>query len=77
MIMPTKIIQPVDSLIAISSAVLKIIYINNNLSVDELFDEVNKFYYKKISIDKLLLCLNFLYLIDKVENDNEIIKTKF
>ena len=77
MIMPTKIIQPVDSLLAISSSVLKIIHVNKSLSVDELFDEVNKSYYKKISIDKLLLCLNFLYLIDKVENDNEIIKTKF
>lgn len=77
MIMPTKIIQPVDSLLAISSSVLKIIHLNNNLSFDELSDEVNKSYYKKISIDKLLLCLNFLYLIDKVENDNEIIKIKF
>ena len=76
MIMPTKIIKPVDCLFSISSAVLKIIK-NKKLSVDDLLDEVNQIYYKKITVDKLLLCLDFLYLIDKIEEDNEIIKLKF
>ncbi|BCG63637.1 MAG: hypothetical protein methR_P1365 [Methyloprofundus sp.] len=75
MIMPTKIIKPVDCLFSISSAVLKIIK-NKKLSVDDLLEEVNLHYYKKITIDKLLLCLNFLYLIDKIEEDNEIITLK-
>ncbi len=75
MIMPTKIVKPVDCLLSISSAVLKIIQ-NQYISVDDLLEEVNKLYYKKITIDKLLLCLNFLYLIDKIEEDNETIKFK-
>jgi hypothetical protein len=75
MIMPTKIIKPVDCLLSISSAALKVIK-NKSISVDDLLEEVNKIYYKKITIDKLLLCLNFLYLIDKIEEDNETIKFK-
>jgi len=75
MIMPTKIIKPVDCLLSISSTVLKVIK-NQAISVDDLLEEVNKNYYKKITIDKLLLCLNFLYLIDKIEEDNETIKLK-
>lgn len=75
MIMPTKIIKPVDSLLSISATVLVILN-NKRLTVDDLLEEVNRTYYKKISIDKLLLCVNFLYLIDKVEADNETIKAK-
>jgi hypothetical protein len=75
MIMPTKIVKPVDCLFSISSAILKIIQ-TQYISVDDLLEEVNKLYYKKITIDKLLLCLNFLYLIDKIEEDNETIKFK-
>ena len=40
---------------------------------DELFQKVNKTYYKEISLDKLVLSLNFLYLINKIELKNEII----
>lgn len=75
MIMPTKIIKPVDSLLVISAFVLKIVMIRS-LTVDDLLEEVNKSYYKKISIDKLLLSLNFLYLIDKIEEDHALIKAK-
>lgn len=76
MIMPTKIIKPVDCLFSISSVALKIIQ-KQNISPDDLLEEINKVYYKEITIDKLLLCLNFLYLIDKIEEDNETIKFKF
>ncbi|ASF47951.1 hypothetical protein CEK71_18805 [Methylovulum psychrotolerans] len=76
MIMPTKIIQPVDSLIVIGSCVLKLLAEHGQLSVDDLLDKVNKTYHKPISIDKLLLCLNFLYLINKVESHHAIIKAK-
>ncbi|WP_428839039.1 ABC-three component system middle component 6, partial [Methylovulum psychrotolerans] len=53
MIMPTKIIQPVDSLIVIGSCVLKLLAEHGQLSVDDLLDKVNKTYHKPISIDKL------------------------
>lgn len=76
MIMPNKIVKPVDCLLSISAVVLKIIQ-HESISVDDLLEEVNKLYFKKITIDKLLLCLNFLYLIDKIEEDNETIKFKF
>ena len=72
MLMPTKIIKPVDSIFSISAFVLKALE-SNDMRIDELIEEVNKTYYKEISFDKLVLSLNFLYLINKVELKNEII----
>lgn len=72
MIMPTKIIQPVDSLISISSVVLDILK-NEAMSFDDLLDRLNGRYYKKISIEKLVLCIDFLYIINKVESNDETI----
>lgn len=72
MIMPTKIIQPVDSLISISSVVLDILK-SEALPLDDLLDKLNEKYYKKISIEKLILCIDFLYIINKVESNDETI----
>ncbi|MCT7445265.1 hypothetical protein NG755_11035 [Aliarcobacter cryaerophilus] len=72
MLMPTKIIKPVDSIFSISAFVLKALE-SNDMRIDELIEEVNKTYYKEISFDKLVLSLNFLYLINKIELKNEII----
>lgn len=72
MLMPTKIIKPVDSIFSISAYVIKVLELND-MSMDELVEEVNKIYYKEISLDKLVLSLNFLYLINKIELKNEII----
>lgn len=72
MIMPTKIIQPVDSLISISSVVLDILK-NEAMPLDDLLDRLNEKYYKKISIEKLILCIDFLYIINKVESNDETI----
>ncbi len=75
MLMPNKITKPVDSLFSIASFILRIIK-KNEFTIDELFIEINKTYYKKITIEELLLSLNFLYLIEKTEVENEIIKIK-
>jgi hypothetical protein len=72
MLMPTKIIKPVDSIFSISAFVIKVLE-SNDMNLDELIEEVNKTYYKRISLDKLVLSLNFLYLINKIELKNEII----
>ncbi len=72
MLMPTKIIQPVDSLFSISAYVLRVLH-SQNLNIDKLHDEVNKIYYKKISLEKIILSLNFLYIADKVRIENETI----
>lgn len=72
MLMPTKIIKPVDSLFSISAYVLKVLH-RENLTIDKLHDEINKIYYKKVSLEKIILSLNFLYIIDKVRIENETI----
>lgn len=72
MIMPTKVIQPVDSLISISSYILNILK-NNSMPIDDLLIKVNEIYYKNISIDTLILCVDFLFIIGRIKDDNEII----
>jgi len=72
MILPTKTIQPVDSLISISATILEILK-TKNMPVDELFEEFNKKYYKKINIEKLILAINFLFITNNIKDNNEII----
>ncbi len=76
MIMPSKVTKPVDSLVSIGSAVLNIVG-KDSMSLDDLHEKLNQEYYKSIPIERLILSLDFLYLINKVERDNEIITIKF
>jgi len=76
MLMPTKIIKPVDSIFSISAFILKALH-NKNLNLDKLHNEVNKIYYKKVSLEKIILSLNFLYITDKVRIENETITINF
>ena len=73
MILPSKTIEPADSLISISAIIIEIIQ-SKNLSLDDLFHEFNEKYYKEISIEKLILAIDFLYLTGSIEDSNEIIK---
>lgn len=76
MILPTKTIKPVDSLFCISSYILDAMQ-DNELSVDEIVEKLDESYPKKITIDVVLLCLNYLFIIGKLESHNETIKIKF
>jgi hypothetical protein len=58
MILPTKTIQPVDSLISISALIIEILK-EKDMTLDDLYDEFNKRYYKKITIEKLILSIDF------------------
>ncbi|WP_366100331.1 ABC-three component system middle component 6 [Flavobacterium sp.] len=73
MILPTKTIQPVDSLLSISALIIEILK-EKEMTLDDLFDEFNKRYYKKITIEKLILSVDFLYITNKVTDNNAIIK---
>lgn len=73
MILPTKTIQPVDSLLSISALIIEILK-EKEMTLDDLFDEFNKRYYKKIKIEKLILSVDFLYITNKVMDNNAIIK---
>ena len=73
MIIPSKTIQPVDSLISISAIIIEILK-EANMSLDDLLEVFNKRYYKKIAIEKLILAVDFLYITDKIMDNNEIIK---
>lgn len=73
MIIPSKTVQPVDSLISISAIIIEILK-DTNMSLDDLLEVFNKRYYKEIAIEKLILAIDFLYMTDKIMDNNEIIK---
>lgn len=72
MILPSKTVLPVDSLISISSCIIEILH-SNGMNVDELLMEVNKKYYKGISMRRLMLAINFLYITGRIKHTNGII----
>lgn len=71
--MPTKIVKPVDSIISISAYILKILK-NGSINTDDLIKKLNEIYYKEISIEKMLLCLDFLFMIGKIRSDNDFVE---
>ena len=75
MILPSKTVKPIDSLFCISSYVVKVIG-NKWLSIDEIHENINRAYPKSVSIETLLLCLDYLFIIGKLERNNEVIKIK-
>ena len=75
MILPTKVVKPVDSLIVASSYIIECLS-NQQRTIDSILFYVNETNQKKIDIEKLLLCLDFLFLINKIEIDNETGKVK-
>jgi len=75
MIMPNKVVKPIDSLISIGGFILKNLK-NKNMNIDILFENINREYPKKISMEKIILSLDFLYSIDKIELENDKVKLK-
>ena len=73
MILPTKTIKPVDSLVIVSATIIEILQ-NNSFTVDELLDQINTIYYKKLNVETLILALDFLFITVKVFEKNGTIK---
>lgn len=76
MVLPNKAIKPIDSLFCISSYVLSELGSEEH-SLDEILDQLNSIYPKKVNIEELILCINYLYIVGKLECHNEVIKAKF
>ena len=75
MLMPNKITRPIDSLIAISGHILSIIK-NKSAPIDEIRYELNQLYPRSVHIEEIILSIDFLFLIDKIEVVNNEIKLK-
>lgn len=75
MIMPSKTVTPANSLFCISPYVIKAIFEGSD-NVDSIYEYVRGVYPKNINAETILLSLNYLYMIGKVEIDNEAIKVK-
>jgi hypothetical protein len=75
MILPTRSIKPIDSLFCIASYIIEEAK-NKELTLDEIHKRLLKSYPKVITIETVILCINYLYIIGKLETQNEIIKIK-
>ncbi|KUJ62034.1 hypothetical protein AR687_10810 [Flavobacteriaceae bacterium CRH] len=73
MILPTKTIEPVDSLISISAFIIEILR-TESMDIDSLLKIFNEKYYKEITIEKMLLAIDFLFITDSIKYNNGIIK---
>ena len=73
--MPTKSIKPVDSLYCIAAYIVDIAK-SAQLTVDEIHERLNEAYPVNVTIENVILCLDFLYIIGKVELNNETINIK-
>lgn len=71
MIMPSKIIKPIDSLFCMSAYVIDSLKKDDGIDFDELLDTLNQAYPKEMSIERLQQCLDFLFTINKLGVDNE------
>lgn len=77
MILPTKVVKPIDSLYCISAYVIELLSSRNGVIFDDLLDEINLTYPKVVTLETLQQCLDFLFILGKVELEDEIIKTIF
>jgi hypothetical protein len=77
MILPTKVLKPVDSLYCISAYVVEVLQGTDGVDFDVLLDELNRVYPIEISIEKLQYCLDFLFILGKLELENETLKAVF
>lgn len=75
MLMPSKIVTPVDSLVYLSKFVLEQIT-KQPMSFDSLYESVSEKYPKKLSMEKFALSLTFLFIIGRLEQIDEVIKIK-
>ncbi|NMD52693.1 hypothetical protein HG547_13840 [Shewanella sp. DNRA4] len=77
MILPTKVVKPIDSLYCISAYVVDLLDKYGAMDFDELLDKLNVIYPKKVSLERLQQCLDFLFIIGKLELEDETFKIIF
>lgn len=71
MILPSKNIKPVDSLICSGAYVMDIIINTGRLSFDEVLSTLNNSYPKKLNPENLALTINFLYILGRIDIKND------
>ena len=78
MILPSKSVKPIDSLFCISAYLVKILSFHETYDIETLYEKLQEIYPKKISIETYLLCINYLFIIRKLEVEkDETIKIIF
>lgn len=77
MILPTKVVKPIDSLYCISAYAIDLHNKYGAMDFDELLDKLNVIYPKKVSLERLQQCLDFLFIIGKLELEDETFKIIF
>lgn len=76
MLMPSKTIKPVDALVCISAYLIEQAG-TDAFTIDEIHEKLNRVYPKKLSFESIILCIDYLYILNKLETDkHETFKVK-
>jgi len=72
MIMPNKVVKPNYSLLYIGGYILDTLVKKRRfMYLDELFSDVKVHISYPLSLERFLLALDFLYVVGKIELDND------
>jgi hypothetical protein len=73
MVMPNKVVKPIDSLVAVGGFIKKILHSENPINVNSLFYKLNNRYPVNVTIEKYILTLDFLFAIGVISFEDEVI----
>ena len=73
MVMPNKVVKPIDSLVAVGGFIKEILHNENPIDVNSLFYKLNNQYPVNITVEKYILTLDFLFVIGIIFFEDEVI----
>ncbi len=73
MVMPNKVVKPIDSLIAIGGFIREILHKKKPIDINSLYRNLNDRYRVNVSIEKYILTLDFLFTLGLIDLEGEVI----
>ncbi len=73
MVMPNKVVKPIDSLVGISGFIKKILYIDGQVDINSLYKKLNGKYPTQVTVEKYILSLDFLFALGVIDLKDEVI----
>ena len=73
MVMPNKVVKPIDSLIAIGGFIREMLHKEPPIDINNLYWNLNKRYPVNVTIEKYILTLDFLFTLGLIDLEGEVI----
>jgi hypothetical protein len=76
MVMPNKVVKPIDSLISIGGHIREMLHKGPPTDINNLYLNLNKRYPVKVTLEKFILALDFLFSLGLIDLQGEFIAGK-